>query len=188
MYEEADYCGKINYTTKKSKQTQIQTLISYAKQNKKLPFYMFYAIPNKTTKTLCQSGVCTQKENKECCCLFLSDAYEVQKIANKCITSKSKVFKNNILAVSNPFTCLFCCPLVHDQGDGMLEYFRHYYKNETFENCIVQTENLPKYVQLILEQKDSIKEEHNPMQGMIETFELHKINNIAVLRFNDFKL
>ena len=184
MYKNVNYCDAINYPKKAS--TQINNLISYATTNKKLPFYMFYAIPGKTTKTLCQGNICTQEETKECCCLFLSDANEVKKIANNCITSQSKVSKNDLLAISNPFICLFCCPLVCKSHDGIFNYLRHYYKNVAFEDCIVENQKLPEYVQLILEQKKSSEEENNPMQGIIERYELDKIKNIAVMKLDNF--
>lgn len=186
MYKNTNYCDAINYPKKTS--TQINNLISYATTNKKLPFYMFYAIPNQTTKTLCQGDICTQKKNEECCCLFLSDANEVKKIANNCITSKSKVFKNDLLAISNPFICLFCCPLVCKSNDGIFDYFRHYYKNKAFEDCIVENQKLPEYVRLILKQEKSSEEENSPMQGIIGQYELDKIKNIAVIKIDDINL
>ena len=75
--------------------------------------------------------------------------------------------------------------MVCESHDGIFNYFRHYYKNEAFENCIVENQKLPEYVQLIVEQEKSNEEENNPMQGIIERYQLDKIKNIAIMKIDD---
>ncbi len=182
IYTNGNYCDAINYPKKTT--NQLNTLISYATTNKKIPFYMFYAIPDNSTQTMCGDGSCGIDGKIDTCCLFLSDALEIQKIANNCKSSSSKVLKNDILAKSNPFICLFCCPLTSRQNDSD-EYFKHYYQSsyKLFEKSKITIEDMPVYVKKIMYNEVT----NDYMESAIEKFQLDKIKNIAVMKIDDIK-
>lgn len=180
MYANGNYCDAINYPRKTTK--QLNTLISYATVNKKIPFYMFYAIPDGSTQTMCGGSICGIDGKLDTCCLFLSDALEIQKMANNCINSSSKVSKNNILAKSNPFICLFCCPLTLHENN-IDDYFKHYYKSsyEFFGKFKISIEDMPDYAKRIM--NNEVNDDY--MESVIEKFELDKIKNIAVMKIDN---
>jgi len=67
------YCNKLNYPN--GSQGQLIKLLSYAKRKNRIPFYVFYAIPDKTTKFLCRGGM---YGNVLECSIFLADSRHFQ--------------------------------------------------------------------------------------------------------------
>lgn len=178
LYKDINYCDAINYPKKTT--GQINKLINFSKRHKKLPFYMFYAIPDDKTSTMCGGSPCGIAENKDSCCLFLSDAFGVKTMADNCKSLSSKVSKNDILAKSNPFTCLFCCPL---SSREITDYLRSYYSscNEIIDTVEVSSDNLPQYVKLIM--NDEFNEEN--AERNIKEFGLKSIKNIAIMKLDN---
>lgn len=179
LYKNINYCNAINYP--KNSTGQINKLIKFAKSSnpQKLPFYMFYAIPDDKTSTMCGGSACGIVESENSCCLFLSDAFEIEKMANNCKSSSSKVYKNDILAKSNPFVCLFCCPL---SSHGIIDYLQGYYSscNEMIGKVEVSSDNLPGYIKLIMNNEFN---DENALAN-IEKFRLSNIKNIAIMKLD----
>lgn len=129
------YVKKLNYP--KGTQSQLNKLISCATKNKKLPFYMIYSLPDSDTKTMCN--------NQEVdTALFMVDAHTIKEIADGKLGRR--ISKNELLKHSNPFHCLFCCPLTR-----LDDYFTHYFPISTKEGEKKNNETLPNYVSMILD-------------------------------------
>ncbi|MEQ8908714.1 MAG: hypothetical protein RIC95_05950 [Vicingaceae bacterium] len=155
------YCSKLNY--KNGTQRQLDVLINYAKSIKKLPFYLFYSPSDNKTKTKCpQNNILNSA-------LFITDAYSVN---NLTVRFKGKrLSKNRILEETNPFHCLFCCPLFDDVfTDYFTEYFPTLAENHSFDNTAI-----PNYVNAIA------NNELQDVAGLIEQNNLTVYRNIGVL-------
>src|SRR5690606_5591617 len=93
---------------------QVDKLIKDARANGMAAFYAFYT--NSDSNTLCKgkgrgNGV------------YWSDA---NKIRNEFIQKgKKKVSDSDVLSISNPIECLFCCPLTF-KGQNGIEGLRRY--------------------------------------------------------------
>lgn len=129
------YVAKLNYPT--GTQKQMATLLNYAKSKGRLPFYIFYSVPDASTKTMCgghdHSGIG----------IFMADAFTIKAFADG--THGKKISKNKLLGSSNPFHCLFCCPLSKSGA-----YFKSYFSALTDVAEPRENENLPHYVSLLL--------------------------------------
>ncbi len=121
------YKAALNYP--ENTQAQLTTLLTYAKSQRKLPFYMFYSVPDTRTESKCikysaASGIT----------IYMADALEIKEIAD---SSAKKISKNDLLKKSNPFQCIFCCPLSSPNRnggsmlDGLRSYFRRYFPKLT---------------------------------------------------------
>jgi len=124
MKEYNSYKSAINYPD--NTKMQIGTLLAYARTTRKLPFYMFYSVPNAKTKTMCKGP-----SHGSSGAVYMADALAVQVIAN---SSAAKISKNHLLSKSNPFYCLFCCPLGAKENvdgasklAGLRSYFELYF-------------------------------------------------------------
>lgn len=129
------YVSKLNYPA--GTQGQLTTLLTYAKSKKKLPFYAFYSIPDSKTQTMCAMG------NVSDTAIFMADAHTVKAFADG--KHGTRVSKNKLLKATNPFHCLFCCPL--SQSD---DYFAHYFSDLTEGTEAHDNETLPTYVNMLL--------------------------------------
>lgn len=124
------YVSKLNYP--KNNKQQMTKLLEYAKNKNKIPFYMIYSLPDKATKSMCKNNDVDE------CGVFLIHANIAKEFSDK--KHGKKVSKNNILEKSNPFHCIFCCPL--SRGE---EYFSHYYNIENDSEI-----DTPEYVNYLL--------------------------------------
>lgn len=114
------YKAALNYPDNTN--AQMRKLLQYAKKTRKLPFYMFYSMPGSGSKTMCAMGLSGSNVT-----VFMADALEVRAMAN---SSVKKLSRDDILAKSNPFQCLFCCPLsaMTTNGTSDLEGLRNYFE------------------------------------------------------------
>lgn len=163
------YRNKLDYTPRKKTTRQIDTLINYAKTKNKLPFYIFYSQPNSTTKPKCNFTIANNA-------LFMTDAYTVLNIISSC-TPRTRLSKNNILNQTNPFHCLFCCPL---SIDNISSYISAYFPNIN-ENHNLDNQETPNYVYQIAD------EQVGDVDSLIKENDLNIFRNIAVLDLRDKK-
>lgn len=140
------YFAKLNYPA--GTQTQLAHLLSYAKANDRLPFYAFYSIPDAGTQAMCKYG------NSDTA-VFMTDANKVKEFADG--KYGKQVSKNKLLEISNPFHCMFCCPLIRK---NML-YFKYYFSSQFSETIPRDNEQLPKYVSMLLDGRISKNETLN---------------------------
>ncbi|ARU26078.1 DUF6615 family protein [Cellvibrio sp. PSBB006] len=129
------YVTKLNYP--KSTQSQLKKLLAHAKANKKLPFYVFYSLPDKNTQTMCGAHEISDTS------IFMADAHTVKKFADG--VYGKRVSKNKILKESNPFHCIFCCPLTQSG-----HYFASYFSALTESAEPHDNKILPSYVNMLL--------------------------------------
>lgn len=129
------YVSKLNYPN--GTQGQLGKLISYSLHKKRLPFYAFYSLPDSKTLVMC-AGNDAQGSG-----VFIADAYTVKDFADG--KYGARVSKNKILASSNPFHCIFCCPL-SEQG----AFFECYFRKIADMVRVDTNDNVPEYVSLML--------------------------------------
>lgn len=172
LKEHDSYCSKLNYKTKSGKR-QLDILLSFAKKERRLPFYLIYSKPDKETRIIC--GGKKNHPFEDDTSLYLADAYVIDEITKD--FKYKKLSKNEILGKSNSFCCLFCCPLT--QHDSLHEYFAHYYDKVLSEHGdIFEGEsNIPFYVQQIMNNEF----DENEMSGLIQEFGLERFRNIGVM-------
>lgn len=138
------YVRKLRYPNNTRK--QMDTLLNYASSNGKLPFYVIYTIPEANTRTLCGKGSTDGS-------VFMADANIIDKFANR--GKGERVSRDALIAKSNPFHCMFCCPIgnIHD-------YFSAYFPNSTSKKGGRSNDEIPKYVRRILsDRKETLKVE-----------------------------
>lgn len=131
------YVAKLNYPA--GTQRQLTTLLSYAKsqKKKKLPFYAFYSVPDSKTQTMCGANDVSDTA------IFVADAHTVKAFADG--KYGKRVSKNKLLKATNPFHCMFCCPLTQSG-----HYFASYFSALTEGAEAHDNETLPSYVSMLL--------------------------------------
>jgi hypothetical protein len=129
------YVSKLNYP--KNTQAQLKKLLNYARSKGRLPFYAFYSIPDDTTQVMCAANQAYESG------VFMMDAFTAKAFADR--KHGSKVSKNKLLSATNPFHCMFCCPLMR-HGKYFIRYFRHIAEHLD----IVVDHGIPNYVSLLL--------------------------------------
>lgn len=129
------YVTKLNYPA--GTQGQLTTLLAYAKAQKKLPFYALYSIPDSNTQTMCGAGDVSDTT------IFMADAHTIKAFADG--KHGKRVSRNKLLKATNPFHCMFCCPLTQS-GD----YFTSYFSAMTEGAEAHDNETLPHYVNMLL--------------------------------------
>lgn len=154
------YVNKLNYP--KGTQAQLTRLLSYSKHHGKIPFYAFYSIPDKNTKSMCLRNDVSSTS------IFMADAYTVKDYADG--KHGKSLSLNEILKRTNPFHCMFCCPRSRS-GD----YFPRYFSKVIDSNTSHDNESLPDYVKLLLD--DQINE-----AGEKEILKIINQNELKVFR------
>lgn len=131
------YVSKLNYPN--GTQGQLSKLLSYSRKEKRMPFYAFYSLPDAKTQVMCAGNDASSSG------VFIADAYTVKEFADG--KNGTRVSKNKLLASSNPFHCIFCCPLSQKGA-----YFEHYFKKirEFASPDSGENETEPEYVSLML--------------------------------------
>lgn len=171
------YCNKLNYPN--GSQQQLTKLLSYSKIKKRIPFYIFYSIPKRDTKFLCNGHAYGDAQD---CSILLTDAYVVKDFADK--YKNKKLSKTKILNRSNPFHCIFCCPA--GAGRGLPDYFCMYYPNVIDKIKEWQLEynsnNLPSYVRMLLSKEVS----NSKIESMIKEQEIDYCRHIAAYDLSRF--
>lgn len=154
------YVNKLNYP--KNTKSQMNTLLRYASANRKIPFYAFYSIPDEKTKAMCRHNDVND------CGVFMAHAKTVKEFADG--KHGWKVSKNDLLGVSNPFHCVFCCPIA----------FRGYFENYfPFVDGELYEQVPPTYVNYLLSvHKQEMSEEK--IKDFIQEYELGKFRHIAI--------
>ena len=137
---------------------QIETLLKDAITTNSIPFYAFYT--NETGMVMCGRGI--------------NDEGVYFAGANKVYSSfiqgpREKVTIQSVLAISNPLSCFFGCPLVFESDDTFSNFIENYYDDESKvsirkalnieheENSNEQMElglhnTIPSYVSVLLQQ------------------------------------
>lgn len=95
------YLSKLRYP--KNNKSQLNTLLHYARTNKKTAMYALYSIPDKNTKTMCEAHHASE------CGVFIAHAEKIKSIAS--LPKNTEFSKNRLLKISHPLNCLFCCNL-----------------------------------------------------------------------------
>lgn len=165
------YVAKLNYRA--GTQGQLAKLLAYAKAQKKLPFYVIYSIPDSNTKTMCHA------KNTADTAIFMADAFTIKKFADG--GHGKKVSKNKLLEATNPFHCMFCCPL-SQRGD----YFTRYFSTLTEGAEARENKGLPNYVSMLLSGHTSEPEGKEKLTSFInQNDELRKFRVVGVYDMRD---
>ena len=166
------YVTKLNYPART--QGQLTTLLAYAKAKKRLPFYVIYSVPDPDTKTMC----CGKDTDTA---IFMSDANTIKNFADG--KYGKRVSKNKLLKETNPFHCIFCCPLSQD-GDYFTSYFSALTEGAEAEPR--DNEELPNYVSMLLNGR-TLELGKEETLAFINQNELSKFRTVGVydMRFSD---
>lgn len=180
--EHDSYRGAFSYP-KDSKQ-QIQKLLSYSRNNKRVPLYMLYS----------QSAECPYFKTPDCG-VYIASAFDIEKFAN--LPKGTRLSKSKILDRCIHFYQLFCDLKQDGMNDSIsiqtiTNSFKELLSNksalkskltEQIENN--KTEVLPDYVQIILEssqqQLNSNKKLRQSIQKMIKNDHLIEPRKIIVV-------
>lgn len=162
------YVSKLKYPH--NSKNQMNKLLSYAAKNNKIPFYAFYSLPDEKTMTMCF------RNDVGDCGVFLAHAKDVEEFADG--KHGSRVSRNNLLARSNSFHCVFCCPLSEES-----KYFENYYPVHGIEN---QEYNSPEYVDYLLE-AHPLEVDGYYIKSLIEEHKLGVFKYVAVYDIRDLE-
>lgn len=132
---------------------QVDKLIKDARTKGMAAFYAFYT--NSDSQTLC-------KGNRKGYGVYWGEANRVR--SEFIQKGRKKVTDLDVLAISNPIECLFCCPLTFEKQNG-IEGFKNYLEsyfptyNEQDEKSNIRVENLgfqktPNYISTLLESEE----------------------------------
>ncbi|MEM7759786.1 MAG: DUF6615 family protein [Cyanobacteria bacterium P01_A01_bin.40] len=164
------YHAKLNYPDKT--QNQLKTLLIYAQAKRRLPFYVFYSLPDINTQvicTLCTRGSEVKLQNTG---VFMTDACTIKDFADK--KPGTRISKNQLLKESNLFHCIFCCPM---SSNG--KYFQRYFRNLSDSLSFPQDIPLPNYVDLLLTNQIS-EINSDELTTVINQNELRTYRHVAV--------
>ena len=165
------YVNKLNYPA--PTQGQLKTLLNYAKTKKKLPFYAFYSIPDKNTQTMCRAHEASNTS------IFMADAHTVKKFADGMYGKQ--ISKNKLLKASNPFHCMFCCPLTQSGN-----YFTRYFSTLAEATEPHDNDTLPNYVNMLLSGQ-ILELDKKEALSVIQQNELHTFRAVGVYDMRDFE-
>ena len=126
------YVSKLNYPN--NTQHQLQTLLSYASARQVGPFYAIYTT-HVGTQLMCGAG---QSQNTG---IYMIDAFTAKRFADG--QYGKRVSLDSILERSNPFHCMFCCPLRASNG-----YLGRYFNLD--HRVVRERIALPRYVEALL--------------------------------------
>ncbi len=129
------YIKRLRYPNGTKK--QMNMLLSYAASNNKLPFYFIYSAPDSTTSTMCGlpgTGKCG---------VFMAYAKVMEQFADG--KHGKHASRDDLLSKSNPFHCMFCCPLGSSDG-----YFDTYFQGASRGGNRRPNDALPQYVKDLL--------------------------------------
>lgn len=120
---------------------QMDKLLAHAKSQGRSPFYFIYTIPQATTNPMCdrKNGLTPSVEGGA---IFMADAFVMEEYADG--KHGTRVSRDQLLRASNPFHCMFCCPLA-----GSQEYFRHYFPSVS-DQATERNAELPSYARRLL--------------------------------------
>jgi hypothetical protein len=133
------YVRKLRYPD--GTKQQMDTLLSYSKINNKRPFYFIYSAPELTSSTLCAAK---RVEGG----IFMADAKVMEKFADG--KHGKRVSRDDLLAKSNPFHCIFCCPM-----GSIDKYLNSYFPENEGDSKELPNDALPNYVIKLLNEEGS---------------------------------
>jgi hypothetical protein len=122
----------------KKSRAQLNTLLKYAGANSKEPFYFIYSVPELSSQTMCPIG------DQAYSGIFMVHASEINKMLST--VKPNSISRDNILQKSNPFHCMFCCPLSRRNPEN---YFQQYFPG--VNRAFSENTELPSYVRRLLE-------------------------------------
>jgi hypothetical protein len=128
------YVNKLNYPG--NTQAQLQTLLAYAASRALLPFYAIYTA-TASAHPLCR-GIADLDSG-----VYMIDASTIKTFADG--VHGRKVSLGSIISRSNPFHCMFCCPMGVDD-----HYFSEYFNAQATGLAGRSRESLPTYASQIL--------------------------------------
>jgi hypothetical protein len=143
------YLNKLRYPN--GTKSQLNMLLSYASSNNRRPFYFIYSLPDSASHNMCLGG------SESLGAVFTADARRVKKYVDG-KKHGERVTREQLLGITNPFYCMFCCPLTQTS-----EYFDNYFRYPQESN----NESLPNYVRQLLQRSDvptNIEESEAPRQ------------------------
>lgn len=121
---------------------QMDKLLDYARTQGRLPFYFIYTLPQATTKPKCngKNGLARPVEDGA---IFMAHAHVMEQFADG--KHGKRVSRDKLLAASNPFHCMFCCPVA-----GTRFYFDRHFANVAGQVAEKKVE-LPSYARRLLD-------------------------------------
>lgn len=122
---------------------QMTTLLSYASSTNRRPFYFIYSLPDSKSNTMCGG------RSNALGAVFTADARRLEEYADG--KHGKRITRDQLLATTNPFHCMFCCPL-SQHGD----YFDSYFGYPSGRRSENGNEPLPGYVKQLLERSDNV--------------------------------
>ncbi|HND98899.1 MAG TPA: hypothetical protein PLP98_10395, partial [Plasticicumulans sp.] len=122
---------------------QMNTLLSYASSMNRRPFYFIYSLPDSNPDVMCQ------RKPKILGAVFTADARRLEEYADG--KYGRRVTRDQLLAATNPFYCMFCCPL-----SQVNNYFDRYFSYPTGTHGESSDKPLPSYVQQLLQRGDDV--------------------------------
>ena len=172
------YRSKLNYPN--GTQAQLTKLLNYSSTNNRLPFYMFYSLPDPATKVMCP------KNDIKKTAMFMVDAFTIKEFADG--KQGSRLPLNTLLKSSNPFHCLFCCPL-SNEGEELPRYLHHYFsgfRDEIGLRLAADTP-LPNYVIHLLDGRTQ-EMTRDELRSIVYENELQRYRCVAVYDLRDSDL
>ena len=105
------YVKRLRYPN--GSKAQMDKLLAYAKSRGSSPFYFIYTRPEATTIPMCngRSGHTPLVEDGA---IFMADAHVMEEYADG--KHGKRVSRDQLLRATNPFHCMFCCPLAGSDG------------------------------------------------------------------------
>lgn len=157
------YVNKLNYPG--NTQSQLRTLLSYAASRGLLPFYAIY------TAGASAHPLCGGRADLDTG-VYMIDAATIKTFADG--VHGRKVALNTLIARSNPFHCMFCCPMgIEDQ------YFSRYFMAQAAGPAGRSRDSLPSYARQILSMQ-AISAEDAGLEGRRIDGELPPVRSIGV--------
>ena len=130
----AGYVRTLNYPN--NTQAQLQKLLSYSASQHLLPFYSIYTC---VAASLPLCGGRTDFETD----IYMIDGATIKEIANG--PRGRKVSLQDLLQFSNPFHCMFCCPMGIEGS-----YFQHYFLRGEHAKALRPLAEMPEYARRLL--------------------------------------
>lgn len=136
------YATRLRYP--KGTRKQLDTLMAYSASARRRPFYFIYSLPDSGSCTMCAG------RSKTPGAVFMADAYRIEEYADG--KHGKRVTRDQLLGATNPFHCMFCCPLAHHDAN---HYFDQYFRNHRQDPSGYDNELLPGYVRRLLQKSDT---------------------------------
>ena len=117
---------------------QLKTLLQYATKNRLMPFYAVYTDGSHSSPSMCKAFG-SQSESG----LYMIHADIVDQFCNG--VYGRIVLLDDLLSKSNPFHCMFCCPLGPNP-----DYFNTYFNTSLGRDVARNSNDIPIYVRALL--------------------------------------